>query len=157
MTTPNPIVFTFSYADFILAYPGFANATTFPEATLQGYWDMAINYISPSNYGWLSGNARLQALNLLTAHIAQLFVTIQAGQVPGLMQTATIDKVTVGLTPPPLKSQFQWWLSLTGYGQQLLAMLQIFSVGGFYFGSLPERAAFRCVGGIFPPGGGGWV
>jgi hypothetical protein len=145
------IILTFDYASFIVSYPAFSNSSVFPQATLQGYWDSGTAYISNVDYGWLNGAARQQALNLMTAHIAALFVLIAAGQVPGLMQTATIDKITVGLTPPPLKNQFQWWLSLTPYGQMLLALLQVNSVGGFFVGSLPERTAFRSVGGIFPP------
>lgn len=97
----------------------------------------------------LEGECRYRALTLLTAHLAALGVLIAAGQVPGLVQTATVDKVSVSLTPPPILTQFQWWLSLTPYGQQLLALLQVASVGGIYIGGLPEISAFRKVGGIF--------
>jgi len=150
MSVPTPTTFTFDYASFIAAYPEFNNPVTFPVATLQSYWNQGNAYIDPTNYGWLQGNSRLEACNLITAHIAKLFILIQNNQVPGLMQNATIDKVTVGLTPPPLKNQFQWWLSLTPYGQMLLALLQVNSVGGFFVGSLPERSAFRSVAGAFP-------
>jgi hypothetical protein len=85
----------------------------------------------------------------MTAHLAAISVLIAAGQIPGLVQNATIDKITVGLTPPPIPNQFQWWLNITPYGQQLLAMLQVNSVGGFYIGGLPERSAIRKVYGIF--------
>lgn len=140
-------VFTFDYATFIVSYPAFAAV---PQATLQAYWNAAICYVDPTDYGWLNGPSRYLALNLMTAHLAAIAALIAAGQVPGLVQNATVDKVTVGLTPPPLKNQWQWWLSLTPYGQQLFALLQANSVCGFYIGSLPERSAFRSVGGIFP-------
>ena len=139
----NPVILTFDYALFISQCPQYSNGTTYPQALLQTYWDIAINYVSNvGNYGALQGAARQYGLNLMVAHLAYLAGLIAIGQVPGLMQNATIDKVTVGLTPPPLKNQFQWWLSLTPYGQQLLALLQINSVGGFYIGGSPVLANF---------------
>lgn len=141
---------TFDVTAFRLQFPAYADATLFPDATLQMYWDNATCYIDDNgSYGWLQGTCRQLALNLMTAHLVALSVIVAAGQVPGLMQTATIDKVSVGLTPPPLKNQWGWWLSLTPYGQQLWALLQVNSVGGFYTGGAPELAAFRRIGGFF--------
>lgn len=142
----NPAVFTFDAAKFKAAFPAFAAVD---NNTLQGYWDSATCYVSPANYGWLSGDCRLRALNLMTAHLAKLAEIIATGQLPGLEQSATIDKISVTMTPPPLKNQFHWWLSLTPYGQQLLALLMARSAGGFYIGGLPERSAFRKVGGLY--------
>lgn len=142
----NNAVFTFDAAEFKAAFPAFASLD---DSTLQGYWDAAICYVSPDNYGWLVDDCRLRALNLMTAHLAKLSEIIATGQLPGLEQSASIDKISVTMTPPPVKTQFQWWLSLTPYGQQLLALLMVRSVGGFYIGGLPERAAFRKVGGLF--------
>lgn len=136
-------IFVFDVTAFRLEFPAFANTTTFPDDTLQAYWDSATCYVSDVDYGWLSGDCRFHALNLMTAHLTALSVLIAAGQVPGMMQTATIDKISVGLTPPPVKSQWQWWLSLTPYGQQLFALLQVRSVGGFISGGFPETGAFN--------------
>lgn len=145
----------FDPAVFRTAYPLFANVACYPDDTLTGWFDAATNYISDVDYGCLnlSGKAQVLALNLMTAHIGFIFKTIADGDTPALMQSATIDKVTVTVTPPPVKSQFNWWLSLSPYGQQLLALLQTVGVGGFYAGGLPERSAFRRVGGGF---GGAW-
>lgn len=131
-------VITFDIAAFRAAFPQFTSDTTFPDATLQGYWDVAIVYISDVNYGYLSGASRERALNLLTAHLAALGVLIAAGQVPGLVSGSTVDKISVTLTPPPVKTQFEWWLSLTPYGQQLAALLSTWAVGGLYI-----RGAYR--------------
>lgn len=144
-----PAIITFDVAIFREQFPAFANETTFPDAMLQMYWDMATCYISDYNCGWLYGDCRRLAIDLMTAHLTALSVLIAAGQTPGLVQSATIDKVSVSLTPPPIPNQWQWWLALTPYGQQLLALLQVKSVGGFYIGGLPEGGAFRKVGGIF--------
>lgn len=144
-----PLTYTFDIPNFRIDYPAFSNATTFPDVTLQLYWDNATCYIDNLNYGYLNGDCRYQALTLMTAHLASLSVLIASGQIPGLVQTSTIDKISVGLTPPPLLNQFQWWLCITPYGQSLLALLQVSSVGGFYIGGLPERLAIRKVGGTF--------
>jgi hypothetical protein len=85
----------------------------------------------------------------MTAHLTQLSVQIAAGQTSYLIQGSTIDKITVNLTPPPLPNQFRWWLETTVYGQQLMALLQVRSSGGFYYGGLPEPTAIRKWGGIF--------
>ena len=139
----NPTLLTFDYTLFKTQCPAYANPAVYPQALMQSYWNIATNYVSNvGNFGVLQGDSRQYALNLMVAHLTYLAGLIAAGQVPGLMQNATIDKVTVGLTPPPLKNQFQWWLSLTPYGQQLLALLQVSAVGGFYIGGSPVRASF---------------
>ena len=143
MTYTSPIL-TFNYAQFIALFPAYSDATAYPEATLQAFWNSAINYISDNaNCGSLTGDDRQLAINLMTAHLVYISGLIAAGQVPGLMQNATIDKVSVGLTPPPIPNQFQWWLNVSPYGQQLLALLQAHSVGGYYIGGSPVLAGFR--------------
>jgi hypothetical protein len=143
----------FNPAAFRVLYPQFANAGTYPDVMLNDWWATATSIVSADDYGCLvlTGTKRVQALNLLTAHIGTLFQRIQAGEtMPVMPQSATIDKTAVTLTPPPTKTQFQWWLSLTGYGAQVLMLLQVAAVGGFYAGvGYPERAAFRKAGGFF--------
>lgn len=130
MTFPTTLVF--DVVDFRLYYPEFANATVFPTSTLQMYWNAASTYISTNNSGMLNNVSRQRALNLMTAHIAKIQIFNSEGEVPGIVTQAQINKVQVQLEPPPLPNQFQWWLGTTVYGQELLAMLQIRSVGGFY-------------------------
>jgi len=131
------VLLTFDYANFV-ANPTFAaytNATLYPEATLQLYWDNAINYVSNvTTAGQLTEEGRRLAINLMVAHLVYISGLAASGQVPSLMQNATIDKVQIALTPPPLKNQWQWWLSVSPYGQQLFALLQANSVGGRYIG-----------------------
>lgn len=85
----------------------------------------------------------------MTAHLTALSDLAAQSQTPGYEQSATIDKVSVSLTPPPNKNQWQFWLNTTPYGMQLLALLQSKSAGGFYIGGLPETAAFKKVAGIY--------
>lgn len=141
---------TINYNDaaFRALFPAFANATTYPEVTLQQYWNTAILYITNVNGGWYCGGLTLaqqtQALNLMTAHLAALAAIIASGNIPSLVTAAGIDKINVTLTPPPVKNQWQWWLSLTPYGQQLFALLQVAGAGGFYVTTgAPGRAGFH--------------
>ncbi len=139
----------FDLSAFRSSFPAFANIETYPEASLLASWDAATCYISPQNYGYLQGEGRARALNLMTAHLVAIADTVKAGQMPSMVSASTIDKVAVTLTPPPVKSQWQWWLSLTPYGQQLLALLSANASGGFYISGLPEGSAFRRVSGIY--------
>ena len=141
-------IITFDIDQFRAQCPEFSSGCSeLPDATLQGYWDIAICYISDVNYGYLRDDCRARAINYMVAHLAKLSQLIAANQVPGQTQGAGIDKVSVTMTPPPNKTQFQWWLGTTVYGQLLLALLSVKSTGGFYVGGRPELAAFRKVGG----------
>jgi hypothetical protein len=131
--TACPPILTFIYSDFIAQCPAYSDPTVYPEATLQQYWNGATNYVSNiSNFGAIQCTARQFALNLMTAHLVFYAGLVANQQVPALMQTATIDKVSIGVTPPPLPNQWQWFLNISPYGQQLLAQLQSQSAGGFY-------------------------
>jgi len=92
---------------------------------------------------------------LITAHLLQLRLNAEAGNggVPGAVASATIDKVSVSFQAPPAAGPWSHWLNLTSYGQQFLALAKRCSAGGFYVGGLPERAAFRNVGGLYIRGG----
>lgn len=137
---------------FRAAFPQFASAITFPDALIQLQYGMATGYVSADTYGDLTAEVRTSALYLMTAHLLALGVLIAAGGYtgrPGILTSASIGDVNVSLQPPPQRTQWDYWLNLTPYGGQLVALLDAQSVGGFYVGGLPERAAFRKIGGIF--------
>jgi hypothetical protein len=144
----NPTIILFDYDAFIAQCPAYNNPAQFPEATLQSFWDGATYYMSDvGNFGSLQGNARQYGLNLMTAHLVYISQLIAQGQVPYVLGASTIDKVQVTTVQVPLKNQWQWWLSISGYGQQLWALLQVSSVGGFYIGGSPILSSFRGYGG----------
>lgn len=138
-----PAVITFDVGAFRNLFPAFANKLTYSDCQLQTYWDVAAAYISPLNYGYMVGAPRALAINQMAAHMAALNDMILAGTVPGVETGASIDKISVTLEPPPVTSQFAWWLSTTGYGQQLLALLGVFAAGGWGVGGSCTRAGFR--------------
>ncbi len=134
----------FNYATFVQYYTQFANSVQYPEQTLQLYWDDATTYISDNTAaGGLTQKQRTRAINLMTAHLAVLNSQAAAGQQAGLVQGATIDKISVQLTPPPEVNQWQWWLNQTQYGQQLLALFQVAAAGGFFIGGYPTTYTLR--------------
>ncbi len=141
---------SFDICAFRSSFPAFADNTIYSEASLVATWNAATSYISPQNYGYLQGEDRARALHLMTAHLVAIADIVKAGQMPSMVSASTVDKVSVTLTPPPVKSQWQWWLSLTPYGQELLALLSASAAGGFYIGGLPEGSGFRRVHGIYP-------
>lgn len=143
---------TIVISDFRVLYPQFANSTTFPDTLIQAKFTMATAYISPSSASGMDDAVRLQALYLMTAHLLALGVLIAAngyqGQ-PGITTGAGVGDVNVTMAPPPIRSGWRYWLNLTPYGTELAALLETQAIGGTYVGGLPERAAFRKVGGIF--------
>lgn len=139
---------------FRVQFPQFADETAFPDVRVQAAFDMATGFISPDTYGCMSVAVRTQALYLMTAHILALQVIIANGGsysgTPGIVTQSKVGDVAVSLAQPPYgTSPWRYWMSLTPYGAMLLALLDAQSVGGFFVGGLPERSAFRKVGGIF--------
>lgn len=143
---------TLDIATFRTLFPEYANVTTYPDALITIKWGLALGYVSDRNCGRLRDDQREYAIYLVVAHLLRMDAMIASGGGlgdGGVVQSATIDKVSVALVPPPVTSAWDWWLQQTPYGSQLLALLSAASVGGFYVGGLPERAAFRKVGGRF--------
>ena len=137
----------YSYQDaaFRVQFPAFANQATYPAATLSAYFCAAESFITNSNYGWFRGCGSQLALNLMTAHMAQLAANVAQGQTtPGVETQASIDKISITQMTPPLGNAWQWYLGQTQYGAQLLALLQARSTGGFYTPGGAGRAGFRC-------------
>lgn len=143
--------YVFDAAAFRAAYPAFSNVTLYPTVTLDAYWATAGCFVENTDSSclpFLTGACREKALYMMTAHLAALATIVAAGKTPGLVSSATIDKISVTLQTPPEADQWQWWLNLTPYGMQLLALLQVSSVGGFCFGGSPETLAIRGIGGF---------
>ena len=143
---------TLDPAAFRALFPQFADPTPYPDIRLTAFFSLATGYVSADTYGDMTAPVRTNALYLMTAHLLALGIIIAqnnySGQV-GVVTGAVVDRVQITLAPPPLKSQWQWWLNATPYGAQLLALLDAQAAGGFMVGGLPERAAFRKVAGVF--------
>lgn len=132
-----------------LMYPYFANETAYPDVVLQLQLDASQDYISPYVCDYMSLSARTRATYLMACHLQSITDKINNGESTDLITSTIIDKITVTATPPTFKNQFQHWLNTTPYGKELLALLQMKSVGGMYYGGSPERSAFRKMDGTF--------
>src|SRR5690348_18385636 len=103
----------FDYPTFQLQIPQYSNPEIYPEQMISNFWTIGSNYMQTEVGFVLNAAGRTLGLNLFAAHLIYLQGLIQAGQVPGMVTGATVDKVNVTLTPPPLPNQFQWWMNLT--------------------------------------------
>lgn len=152
----NGDIILFDYAGYI-SNPQFvlySDSTYYPESILQTYWNIALNYASPVDFGDINGTQRQYAIQLMMSHIIFLTNLINTGYgfgngtggspgtIPYQLESATIDKVNVTVTPQPNPNEFEWWLGTSPFGQQLLAMLQTQTVGGHYIGGSNLRAGF---------------
>lgn len=147
----NPI--TFNETDFRIQFPAFADTTKYPSTMLLIWWNEVGCWIQDGGAGAvLQGDCTVVAMNLMLAHFLTLADAAKKGKTggqSGFKVSAGIDKVSVSYLAPPATTQFEWWLNNTPYGAQLAAFLEMKAVGGTSLGGLPERNAFRKVGGVF--------
>lgn len=136
-------VISFDAALFRAQFPEYQDPDLYPDAVLQGYWDSATCFISPVNFGHLHGACRARALNLMTAHILLVSSNTSGGEATGIIASATIDKVSVSLKTPEANNSFRYYLNLSPWGIQLLALLSMKAAGGMLYGGHPERAAMK--------------
>ena len=95
----------FDAALFRQQVPDFADVVKYPDAIIQSWWDIATDYISTTDYGYLSGNARVLAINLLAAHL--MFIAENpSGGGSGILTSASEGSVSVGLYVYQTKSLF---------------------------------------------------
>lgn len=80
---------------------------------------------------------RLLMIELMTAHL----ITISEknkdgiGNSNGFVSSAHVNNVSVSTNAPPTSDNFEYWLSLTSYGQELLAMFTSLHHFHYYGGS----------------------
>jgi len=140
----------FDLSAFRTAYPVFDSV---PDATVQAAATSALCLIGQDGC-----ECDVSMWQLMVAHMLYIQGQVATGNGnAGAVTSATIDKVSVSFAAPPFgTSAYKFWLFKSPYGGQLLAMLDRCSKGGVYVGGLPERSAFRSVGGVFP-GRGRWL
>lgn len=140
----------FDLSAFRTAYPVFDSV---PDATVQAAATSALCLIGQDGC-----DCDVQMWQLMVAHLLYIQGQVATGNGnAGAVTSATIDKVSVSFAAPPFgTSAYKFWLFKSPYGGQLLALLDRCSKGGVYVGGLPERSAFRSVGGVFP-GRGRWL
>jgi hypothetical protein len=136
---------TFDPVAFQTAFPAFSDT---PSAAIQ-VWVSIVDQ-SPMQ-SWFE-SAPLTQQQLIVAHVGYLLTnanTIGNSQGGGAVVSATEGSVSASFVAPPVKDALEYYLSSSTYGQMLWAMLRISAAGGTYVGGLPERSAYRKVGGVF--------
>jgi hypothetical protein len=133
-----------SLASFFTQFPELA-AT--PDDSVTMFYDVATNYISAEDYGWLNGGSRSHALMLLTAHMINL--SCQTNNGTGILISAGEGSVNAAFMPPVVKSALSYWLNQSPYGQRLLALLSIKAVGGIYSSGSMATSNIRKFNGSF--------
>lgn len=142
--------YVFDLSAFRTAYPVFDSV---PDSTVEAAATSALCLIGQDGC-----DCDVQMWQLMVAHLLYIQGQVATGNGnAGAVTSATIDKVSVSFAAPPFgTSAYKFWLFKSPYGGQLLALLDRCSKGGVYVGGLPERSAFRSVGGVFP-GRGRWL
>ena len=135
---------------FRASFPAFGNSATFPDVMVLAWYANAGAYMDQNdNADGLNGTTLDYALQLLACHLLTIAANIAANQTTQAINNATEGSVSVAFAPPPYKSGWEFWLSGSVYGQQLWALLNVQSTGGWSVGGLPESSAFRKAGGLF--------
>lgn len=100
----------------------------------------AKQFISLKGCSRLSDDQKKLALYLMTAHLSTLMLKNASGQAQNSSQAGQVASATVGevsisyVQIPNQKSSFDYWLGLTPYGLELLALLDTVSCVPFYIG-----------------------
>lgn len=130
-----------SLAGFYEEYPEFNTdeyKTICPIAFRQ-----AKNRIKIRNCGILRDENRVQAIYLLTAHLSSLSFKNQSGQSSaggaGIVASASVGEVSISYQQIPAQDSWSYWLSLTPYGLELLALLDGLTAVPLYIGGTLER------------------
>jgi len=133
---------------FRVLFPAFADVLVYPDILIQLWFDTATSYVS-DNPSFNGEKNQTLMLYLMTAHLLVIITAANQGNPVQAILSAAEGTVNVGYVPPPVKNGWQWWLSSTAYGQQLWALLQTLSVGGFYAGGRRVRDGIRQTKGEF--------
>ena len=145
----------FNVDKFTALFPEFGDASKFPPVRIEIFWDLAGDFVSENGcpFSTLRGKRAETVRYYFTAHLLTLSTLQQEFEVGeeqgGFVQSATIDNITVNKLAPPASDMWGWWMAQTPYGQFILSLLEALSVGGLSVGGLPEREAYRKVGGVF--------
>ena len=114
-------------ANFIAQFPEFTDAEN-----IDTFLQRAMCFITPFE-GLCC--CRQLAIFLMSAHLLTIQKSIASGETSmGFQGSASIDRVSVSVIPPPFTDAFDYWLNLSPYGQQLLALMEAKIPSPQYFG-----------------------
>lgn len=118
----------------------FQDTQKYPENVLSISLTLAQQYIHPQDCCLLKGLSRRLAIYYMAAHVQTLQDQAVSGNLSnGVPTSASIDRVSVSVAPPPYKDQYEYWLNQTPYGAMYLALLNSVTGLGVYVGGSNEN------------------
>ena len=135
-------------AVFRVNFPLYANQATHPDALLNAQYEIGKCYIA-DNDCTMAETCREYALQSMLAHLLYIRDQVNAGNNIGVITQASEGDVSVSLAAPLVEDEWHYWFNSSPFGRELIALLGVQSVGGFYAGGNNERQSFRKAGGIF--------
>ena len=135
-------------AAFRVNFPLYADETTYPDILLNAQYEIGKCYIADNNCT-MTEACREYALQAMLSHLLYIRDQVNSGNNVGVITSASEGEVSVSLATPVVDEEWHYWFNSSPYGRELIALLGVQSVGGFYVGGSPERRAFRKAGGMF--------
>lgn len=126
----------------------YADEVQYTDALLLAQYDIGKCYIA-DNDCTMAENCRTYALQSMLAHLLYIRDQVNSGNNVGVITQASEGDVSVSLAQPNVDDEWHHWFNSSPFGRELVALLGVQSVGGFYAGGNPERKAFRKAGGVF--------
>ena len=128
-------------AEFRQRFPAFSDTTKYSDEVVQTQLDVAQLYISPKKNCLVNQSQQKQMIYLMTAHLLTINTALANGDTTagGQIASASVGGVSVSKAIPTNKTELEYFLNSTGYGMQLLTLLSLFSVVGFYIGGQREN------------------
>lgn len=126
---------SFEVTDFRDRFREFADDEEFPDPVIEQWEATALLYVPDNSF---DSDVIDYAQMLMTAHLLFVSVHQNFGNHLGVLKSAGQGKPTVTFADRVLNSNFQYWMSLSLYGTQLLGLRGQSSVGGFYAGGSPR-------------------
>ena len=134
---------TLDITEFRAMYPAFADVTKYPDSVITLAFNKSTIFIKNETNECLGDSELETILYLVTAHLLAVETKAKANSSGGLIASSAVDKISVSLVAPSNTDEFNYFFNQSAYGQELLALLSLLAVGGFYIGGSPETLAFK--------------
>lgn len=135
-------------AELRLAFPEFANTTTYPDAYIQRFITMASMFITKDS-GRIKDDVRVLALEYMTCHLMTLSAVDGQGKAQGdgnggaMIASAHIESVSVAFQTAIANNSFEQWIQSTPYGKMYWALLSANNPAGIYWVGSPRAFGIR--------------
>lgn len=130
---------TVAYADFIVAFPEFGSATTYPETQIDFWIGQAPLQLNAYRFGQAIDLATMLFVAhnvVLSARAAQAAATgAIVGEATGPVSSKAVGSVSVGFDPGLVAIAGAGPWNSTTYGQRLYKLMQAFCAGPVYVSS----------------------